>query len=64
MSHIDRMKEELAVLADRLKKLDAFVAEPNTPFESLSNLEKRLMVDQYHAMLAYAQALAARISIA
>jgi hypothetical protein len=78
MSHVDRMKTELAELVERLKKLDAFVEapepsfngimtipspKPNT-FASLSVLEQQLMREQRSAMKTYAEKLAARISLA
>lgn len=61
--HIERMKEELAQLADRTTKLSKFIAA-NPKFKQLSADERELMRDQQRTMIEYHDVLETRIVLA
>ncbi len=61
--HIERMKEELAQLADRATKLSKFIAA-SPIFKQLPADERELMRDQKRAMMEYHDVLETRIDLA
>ena len=61
MSYIERMNDELADLAVKLKALDAFI-NSDASLE-LSHVNRQLLVQQRNAMVDYLKILAARIAI-
>jgi len=61
--HIERMKEELAQLAERTIKLSKFVSA-SPIFKQLPADERELMRDQQRAMMEYHDILETRIDLA
>jgi len=61
--HIERMKEELAQLADRTIKLSAFISG-NPIFAQLPADERDLMRSQRDAMIEYHDILETRLDLA
>lgn len=60
-THVQRMEAEHDELTDRLNKLRTFVEE-NPIFETLSNIDQKLLKQQLEAMTAYEAALGARLT--
>lgn len=61
--HIERMKEELAQLAERTTNLSKFIVA-NPIFKQLPADERELMREQQRAMLEYHDVLETRIDLA
>ena len=62
MSHVQRMKDELDQLVEKVTALDVFI-ESNPIYQELSSTEQHLMCAQTCAMSAYINILKLRIEL-
>lgn len=57
------LEAEVAPLDEKIEKLDAFIYDPGTAFDSLSYPKRTALNQQLHAMRAYSLALKQRIRL-
>lgn len=64
-THVARMRTELEELTTKLTAIDKFIHDnsPEAKFPPLKTIEKRLIIDQYHAMYDYHKALSGRVAL-
>lgn len=58
----DRLLVEISELSEKFNKLEAFILENGSVYQSLSNEDKGLLVIQKNAMLTYLSVLNVRIN--
>ena len=57
----ERLVEELSELNSKTNKLFVFINNGNDTFEKMESIDRQLLRQQYHCMVAYEHCLATRI---